>query len=102
MKPPASRNRECDVLRSRARSEFEVTLVLERVVLNRHDLALYQYLAEPILDADIKKNIGFKGFIMSDWKAVYEWEYALTGLDMQSGAQLDAQEWFDKPLRQAM
>src|SRR5215475_5368155 len=56
----------------------------------------------PVLDGDLKKAIGFKGFIMSDWKAVYGWDYALKGLDMQSGAQLDEQEWFDGPLRQAM
>lgn len=57
---------------------------------------------ESVLDADIKKAIGFKGFIMSDWKAVYSADYAMTGLDMQSGAQLDEKEWFDAPLRQLM
>lgn len=57
---------------------------------------------EPILDGAIKKAFGFKGFTMSDWKAVYHWDYALKGLDMQSGAQLDDQEWFDGPLRKAM
>jgi beta-glucosidase len=57
---------------------------------------------EPMLDSDVKKAIGFNGFVMSDWKAVYGWDYAQKGLDMESGAQLDAQEWFDGPLRQAM
>jgi beta-glucosidase len=57
---------------------------------------------EALLVADIKKAIGFKGFIMSDWKAVYGADYAMKGLDMQSGAQLDAQEWFDAPLRKMM
>jgi beta-glucosidase len=57
---------------------------------------------EPVLDGDVKEAIGFKGFIMSDWRAVYGWDFALKGLDMQSGAQLDEQEWFDAPLRQAM
>jgi beta-glucosidase len=57
---------------------------------------------EPMLDGDVKKAIGFKGFIMSDWKAVYGWDYSVKGLDMESGAQLDEQEWFDRPLRQAM
>ncbi len=55
-----------------------------------------------LLDTDIKKGIGFKGFIMSDWRAVYAAEYAAAGLDMQSGAQLDEKEWFDAPLRQLM
>jgi beta-glucosidase len=57
---------------------------------------------EPMLDGDVKKAIGFKGFIMSDWKAVYGWDYAAKGLDMESGAQLDDEEWLDRPLRQAM
>ena len=55
-----------------------------------------------VLDLDVKQAIGFKGFIMSDWKAVYSADYAMQGLDMQSGAQLDQQEWFDAPLRQLM
>lgn len=55
-----------------------------------------------MLDTDIKKAIGFKGFIMSDWRAVYAPEYANAGLDMQCGAQLDEQEWFDAPLRKLM
>src|SRR5262249_48716872 len=45
--------------------------------------------------------IGFKGFIMSDWKAVYAWDFALKGLDQHSGAQLDEKEWFVGPLREA-
>lgn len=49
----------------------------------------------------IKDAIGFKGWIMSDWRAVYGWEAALAGLDQQSGAQLDEQEWFDEPLKAA-
>jgi beta-glucosidase len=56
----------------------------------------------PILQEAMKDTIGFKGFVMSDWQAVYSWDYALKGLDMQSGAQLDKEEWFDTPLRQAM
>jgi beta-glucosidase len=57
---------------------------------------------ESLLDGDVKRAIGFKGFIMSDWKAVYSADYAMKGLDMQSGAQLDEQEWFDAPLRRLM
>jgi beta-glucosidase len=38
---------------------------------------------------------------MSDWKAVYSWDFALKGLDQHSGAQLDEKEWFNKPLRAA-
>src|SRR5215468_11673531 len=57
---------------------------------------------QPVLDDEVKKAIGFKGFIMSDWRAVYGWDDAIKGLDMQSGAQLDEQEWFGAPLREAM
>jgi beta-glucosidase len=54
----------------------------------------------PILNDAIKDSIGFSGFIMSDWMAVYSWDFALNGLDMHSGAQLDAEEWFLGPLRE--
>jgi beta-glucosidase len=56
---------------------------------------------DPILNGVIKNAVGFKGWIMSDWKAVYGWEDALKGLDQHSGAQLDEQEWFAGPLREA-
>jgi beta-glucosidase len=56
---------------------------------------------DPVLNGAIKKAIGFKGFVMSDWKAVYNWDFALKGLDQHSGVQLDKEEWFVGPLRQA-
>ncbi|WP_018314911.1 beta-glucosidase [Cupriavidus sp. UYPR2.512] len=54
-----------------------------------------------ILQETIKDAMGFKGWVMSDWRAVYSWDFALHGLDQHSGAQLDEQEWFNEPLRQA-
>src|SRR5690606_3294609 len=56
---------------------------------------------KPVLHDAIKDAIGFKGWIMSDWKAVYGWEDALAGLDQHSGVQVDAEEWFVGPLREA-
>lgn len=56
---------------------------------------------DTILNKQIKQAIGFKGFVMSDWKAVYGWDYALKGLDQHSGVQLDDKEWFREPLREA-
>jgi beta-glucosidase len=42
---------------------------------------------------------------MSDWGAVPEWEYALKGLDQESGIQMDVKQWgaeaFTDPLRAA-
>jgi beta-glucosidase len=56
----------------------------------------------PLLQGQVKDQMKFRGFVHSDWNAVYGWEFATQGLDMQSGAQLDEQEWFDEPLRRAM
>jgi beta-glucosidase len=56
---------------------------------------------DPILNGVIKKAFGYRGWIMSDWKAVYSWEDALKGLDQHSGVQLDQKEWFVGPLREA-
>jgi beta-glucosidase len=55
----------------------------------------------PLLRDVLKGAFGFRGWVMSDWMAVHDWTYALAGLDQHSGAQLDAEEWFDGPLRQA-
>jgi beta-glucosidase len=38
---------------------------------------------------------------MSDWGAVHSVDFALNGLDQQSGQQIDAQVWFGKPLEEA-
>jgi beta-glucosidase len=56
---------------------------------------------DALLNGVVKGAIGYKGFIMSDWKAVYGWDDALKGLDQHSGVQVDEQEWFVGPLREA-
>lgn len=56
---------------------------------------------DPLLNGAIKGAFGFKGWIMSDWRAVNSWDFALKGLDQHSGVQLDEQEWFVGPLREA-
>ena len=53
MSPTTSRNRERDVGQSRPRTELQITLVLLRVALNRHDLAQDQNLARNGLLAPI-------------------------------------------------
>nr|WP_197747744.1 glycoside hydrolase family 3 C-terminal domain-containing protein [Acinetobacter sp. Marseille-Q1620] len=57
---------------------------------------------DTLLNQQIKKDMDYKGFIMSDWKAVYNWDFALKGLDQHSGIQLDEKEWFGLPLQQAL
>jgi beta-glucosidase len=56
---------------------------------------------DDLLNGVVKGALGFKGFIMSDWKAVYGWDYALKGLDQHSGVQVDDEEWFVGPLEEA-
>ena len=51
-----------------------------------------------LLNKVLKRDWGWKGFVMSDWGAVPRLETALHGLDQQSGAQLDPKVFFGKPL----
>jgi beta-glucosidase len=49
---------------------------------------------DPHLLNDVLKGAwGYKGYVMSDWGAVPDWEYALRGLDQESGIQLDVKQW---------
>lgn len=58
----------------------------------------------PYLLTDVlKKDWGFKGWVMSDWGAVHSTEKAaLAGLDQQSGRELDKQHYFGPPLKAAV
>jgi len=46
-----------------------------------------------LLNDVLKGAWGYKGYVMSDWGAVAEWEYALRGLDQESGIQMDVKQW---------
>jgi beta-glucosidase len=49
---------------------------------------------DPLLLDDVLKGAwGYKGYVMSDWGAVPEWEYAVRGLDQESAIQLDVKQW---------
>jgi beta-glucosidase len=53
----------------------------------------------------LKGAWGFKGYVMSDWGATPAWDFALKGLDQESGAQIDVGLWqaepFGEPLKAA-
>jgi beta-glucosidase len=52
--------------------------------------------------AVLKRDWGFKGWVVSDWGAVSGVEAAAAGLDQDSGAQRDRQVFFEQRLRQAL
>ena len=45
-----------------------------------------------LLNDVLRRDWGFRGFVMSDWGAVHSTEAILAGLDQQSGEQLDGKE----------
>lgn len=55
-----------------------------------------------LLNRVLKSDWGYPGWVMSDWGAVYGVDFALKGLDQQSGHQLDKAIWFGEPLKQAV
>lgn len=55
--------------------------------------------SDMLLNQVLKKDWGYKGWVMSDWGAVHDVDYAAKGLDQQAGAQLDKEIWFDGPLK---
>src|SRR5262245_25889888 len=58
-----------------------------------------------LLNEVLKGAWGYKGWVMSDWGATPSWEFALEGLDQESGIQMDVRQWgaeaFTDQLRQA-
>jgi beta-glucosidase len=56
-----------------------------------------------LLDQVLKTDWRFPGFVMSDWGAVHSTvPSALAGLDLESGEQLDTENFFEAPLTQAL
>ncbi|HYY78836.1 MAG TPA: beta-glucosidase [Actinomycetes bacterium] len=58
-----------------------------------------------LLQEVLKGAWGYRGWVMSDWGATPSWEFALRGLDQESGLQIDVLLWkaeaFTEPLRAA-
>ncbi len=59
-----------------------------------------------LIEEVLKGAWGYPGWVMSDWGATPTWDYALAGLDQESGAQIDVLMWdaesFTDPLRAAL
>jgi beta-glucosidase len=57
------------------------------------------------LNEVLKDAWGYPGWVMSDWGATASWDFALKGLDQESGVQRDMKLWrqesFTAPLRKA-
>jgi beta-glucosidase len=51
-----------------------------------------------LLNTVLKRDWGYKGWVMSDWGAVSDASFFNLGLDQQAGSQLDKRVWFGKPL----
>ncbi|MFI8251979.1 hypothetical protein [Streptomyces filamentosus] len=45
----------------------------------------------------LKGDWKYPGGVMSDWGATPSWEFALAGLDQESGAQMDRVMWKAEP-----
>lgn len=50
-----------------------------------------------LLNEVLKGAWGYKGWVMSDWGATPQWEFALKGLDQESGVQIDQLAWGNEP-----
>ncbi|KHK89847.1 beta-glucosidase [Novosphingobium malaysiense] len=57
--------------------------------------------SEFLLTKVLRDDWGYKGFVMSDWGAVDGLDFAMAGLDQQSGSELDPEPYLGKPLLEA-
>jgi beta-glucosidase len=57
---------------------------------------------DSLLNRVLKGDWGYKGWVMSDWGAVYSLDFMVKGLDQESGEQLDKQVYFGQPLEAAV
>jgi beta-glucosidase len=56
-----------------------------------------------LLSAVLKRDWGFRGWVMSDWGAVHSTvKAAMAGLDQESAAEMDSRAYFGEPLKRAV
>jgi len=55
-----------------------------------------------LLNAVLRRDWGFKGYVLSDWGAVHSTGAIVAGLDQQSGEQIDGKPWFSTLLLKAL
>ena len=55
-----------------------------------------------LLNDVLRRDWGYKGYVMSDWGAVHSTEALVKGLDQQSGEQLDKKRYFSTELTKAL
>jgi beta-glucosidase len=55
-----------------------------------------------LLNDVLKRDWHYLGWVMSDWGAVHATDYAVHGLDQESGEQLDTEVFFGEPLQRAV
>jgi len=64
--------------------------------------SIYACSNDILLNKVLKGDWGFPGWVMSDWGAVHGVDDAQSGLDQESGQELDRQVFFGKPLADAV
>jgi beta-glucosidase len=55
-----------------------------------------------LLGEVLKGDWQYPGWVMSDWGAVHSVDDALNGLDQESAAEVDSEQFFDEPLKDAV
>jgi beta-glucosidase len=55
-----------------------------------------------LIDEVLKGAWGYPGWVMSDWGATPSWDFALKGLDQESGAQVDRLMWQGEPFTDSL